>query len=168
MGTTETARLDQLSEVISQQELLAHWQGHRDLTRRIIAAFPENDFFNFRIGGMRPFSEMTAELLSIAGPGMKEIATGRQAEFEDLKNLKTKEEFLKLWDESTATINEYWNQVPAEKFHDHIKAFGQYEGTVISTILYYIDNEIHHRAQGYVYLRALGVEPAPFWDRKGI
>lgn len=54
MGTTETARVDQLSEVISQQELLAHWQGHRDLTRRIIAAFPENDFFNFRIGGMRP------------------------------------------------------------------------------------------------------------------
>ena len=25
--------------------------------------------------------------------------------------------------------------------------------------LYVIDNEIHHRGQGYVYLRALGIEP---------
>jgi hypothetical protein len=30
---------------------------------------------------------------------------------------------------------------------------------------YWIDNEIHHRGQGYVYLRALGVEPPPFYER---
>jgi uncharacterized damage-inducible protein DinB len=29
----------------------------------------------------------------------------------------------------------------------------------------FIDNEVHHRGQGYVYLRALGVEPSPFWER---
>jgi uncharacterized damage-inducible protein DinB len=28
-----------------------------------------------------------------------------------------------------------------------------------------IDNEVHHRAQGYVYLRALGLEPPHFWER---
>jgi uncharacterized damage-inducible protein DinB len=28
-----------------------------------------------------------------------------------------------------------------------------------------IDNEIHHRGQGYVYLRALGIEPPPFCER---
>jgi uncharacterized damage-inducible protein DinB len=32
-------------------------------------------------------------------------------------------------------------------------------------ILYVIDNEIHHRGQGYVHLRALGIEPPPFYDR---
>jgi uncharacterized damage-inducible protein DinB len=32
-------------------------------------------------------------------------------------------------------------------------------------ILYVVDNEIHHRGQGYVYLCALGVEPPPFWER---
>ncbi|NLG08337.1 MAG: damage-inducible protein DinB, partial [Deinococcales bacterium] len=37
--------------------------------------------------------------------------------------------------------------------------------TVLSLVQYAIDNEIHHRAQGYVYLRALGVEPPPFWER---
>jgi uncharacterized damage-inducible protein DinB len=24
---------------------------------------------------------------------------------------------------------------------------------------------VHHRGQGYVYLRALGIEPPPFWER---
>jgi uncharacterized damage-inducible protein DinB len=31
--------------------------------------------------------------------------------------------------------------------------------------LYVIDNEIHHRAQGYVYLRAMGIAPPPFYER---
>jgi uncharacterized damage-inducible protein DinB len=26
-------------------------------------------------------------------------------------------------------------------------------------------NEIHHRGQGYVYLRTLGIEPPPFYER---
>jgi len=72
---------------------------------------------------------------------------------------------LKQWDEDTQAINEYWAQIPEERFHERIKAFGQYEGTVLSTIQYYVDNEIHHRAQGYVYLRALGIEPPFFWER---
>jgi uncharacterized damage-inducible protein DinB len=45
------------------------------------------------------------------------------------------------------------------------KAFEQWEGTGISTILYAIANEIHHRGQGYVYLRALGISPPAFHDR---
>jgi uncharacterized damage-inducible protein DinB len=43
-------------------------------------------------------------------------------------------------------------------------AFGQYPGRV-DLLLYAIDNEIHHRGQGYVYLRANGVEPPPFYER---
>ena len=31
--------------------------------------------------------------------------------------------------------------------------------------IYAVDNEIHHRAQGYVYLRALGIEPPAFYER---
>ncbi|MEJ7681733.1 MAG: DinB family protein [Segetibacter sp.] len=34
-----------------------------------------------------------------------------------------------------------------------------------SSIFYFIDNEIHHRAQGYVFLRSLGIEPPHFWER---
>jgi uncharacterized damage-inducible protein DinB len=32
-------------------------------------------------------------------------------------------------------------------------------------LLYIVDNEVHHRGQGYVYLRALGVEPPAFFQR---
>jgi uncharacterized damage-inducible protein DinB len=46
-----------------------------------------------------------------------------------------------------------------------VTAFGQYTGALHDLILYVIDNEIHHRGQGYVYLRALGIEPPPFYER---
>jgi uncharacterized damage-inducible protein DinB len=44
-------------------------------------------------------------------------------------------------------------------------AFGQYTMKGHDLVLYIVDNEIHHRGQGYVYLRALGIEPPPFWQR---
>ena len=28
-----------------------------------------------------------------------------------------------------------------------------------------VEHEIHHRGQGYVYLRSLGIEPPHFWER---
>ena len=53
----------------------------------------------------------------------------------------------------------------AERFRRTLTAFGQFEDALHNLILYVIDNEIHHRGQGYVYLRALGIEPPPFYDR---
>ena len=50
-------------------------------------------------------------------------------------------------------------------FNENFNLFGQYEFPVIQNILYFIDNEVHHRGQGYVYLRALGIEPPFFWER---
>lgn len=152
--------------VISKDELLEHWQGHRRLTRKVISAFPEKEFFTFSIGNMRPFSEITKELLGIAAPGIEEIVTGVTASFKrDFGNNPTEQDFLKLWDEDSEKINSLWTQIPEERFQERIKAFGQYEGTAISSIQYYIENEIHHRGQGYVYLRALGIEPPYFYDR---
>ena len=39
-----------------------HWQGHRRVTRRVIAAFPERDLFHYSAGGMRPFAAMAFEV----------------------------------------------------------------------------------------------------------
>ena len=154
------------NSVITPEELLEHWQGHRRLTRRVIEAFPEDKLFSHTIGGMRPFAKIVAELLAIAGPGLREIATGEQAElFEGIDFGNSKEEILQLWDETTEEIDALWKQIPGERFHEEIKTFGEYEGTVISSILYFIDNEIHHRGQGYVYLRSLDIEPPYFWER---
>ena len=55
---------------------------------------------------------------------------------------------------------------PPERWQQVDKAFGQWEMPVYSLIQYVIDNEVHHRGQGYVYLRALGIEPPPFYERE--
>lgn len=152
--------------VISSAQLLQHWLGHRTLTRRVIEAFPEKAFFEYSLGGMRTFSAMVQELLAIAGPGLRQIADDSTETLnEHIDGATTKENILALWDEATTEIGACWSKIPDRKFSEHILAFGQYEGTVLSSILYFIDNEIHHRAQGYVYLRTLGIEPPPFWER---
>ncbi len=154
------------AQVITAAELLAHWQGHRTLTRKVIEALPEEAFFSYSLGGMRPFSDMVLELLAIAGPGVNGIVTGQWEELkEHIDHGNSKENILQLWDQSTLDINAYWEQIPVERFHDAIRSFGQYEGTVWSTILYFIENEIHHRGQGYVYLRSLHIEPPYFWEQ---
>ena len=77
----------------------------------------------------------------------------------------SKKELLALWDKSTEEISSLWPQIPSARFQEVDKFFGQWEGRIYWSILYLIDNEIHHRAQIYVYLRSLGVEPPPFWER---
>jgi len=158
--------MQQVGQIMTPADLLLHWQGHRDLTRRTIEAFPEKEFFEFSIGGMRTFADMTQELLGIAAPGLREIVGGPTTERSyQLEHGNKKENILKLWDKATEEINELLPQVPMERFHETINLFGKYENSVWSSIFYFIDNEIHHRAQGYVYLRALGIEPPFFWDR---
>lgn len=155
--------------VMTSEVLLEHWQGHRRVTRRVIEAFPEDKLFTHSIGGMRPFSELVIEILTMAAPGVKGVATGKWETFESVTERlkpKTKAELLQLWDENTEQINEYWAQIKPGRFSERDAAFGQYEGTVQWILFYFIDNEIHHRGQGYVYLRSLGITPPYFWDRR--
>lgn len=154
------------AQVISSEDLLKHWQGHRALTRRLIQLFPEKDFFEFSIGGMRPFAKLVDELLAIAGPGLKGIVNKEVKPFtEEGEKLIFKAQYLEKWDEATAEINKYWEQLSVEDFSENFNLFGQYEFPVIQNILYFIDNEVHHRGQAYVYLRALNIEPPFFWER---
>lgn len=154
------------AHIIQKNELLDHWQGHRALTRRVIEAFPEKELFEFSVGGMRPFAALVQELLGINAPGLREIVTGKTASLKEHDDsIASKTDLLKKWDESTEEINRLWKDLPEERFSETIKTFGQYEGTVLSSLFYFIDNEIHHRGQGYVYLRALGIEPPYFWER---
>ena len=150
--------------VITPEALLKHWQGHRRLTRRLIEAFPEDQLFTFSIGGMRTFGEMAMELVAMAEPMARGVATGDwNTSFE--REPRPKEEILRRWDESTAQIDQLWSQIPPERFQEQMTAFGQYPGIAHDLLLYVIDNEVHHRGQGYVYLRALGAEPPPFYER---
>ncbi len=154
--------------VITPAQLLRQWQNHRNLTRRVIEAFPEKELYNYSLGGMRTFAELAMEIVGMAVPGLKGIVTGNWENGQDVFSRKvppTKQQLLDLWDETTEQINLLWAKIPPHRFQEIDVAFGLYEGPGYYTICYWIDNEIHHRGQGYVYLRSLGIEPPPFWDR---
>ena len=154
-----------MTTALTAELVLAHWQGHRRLTRRMIEAFPEDKLFSFSVGGMRPFSELAMEFIKMAAPIVCGVATGKWASVEGSSSPDTKAALLALWDQSTQEMDTVWRTIPAHRFAEVDKAFGQWENSGITTILYAIDNEIHHRGQGYVYLRALGIEPPAFYDR---
>lgn len=110
-------------------------------------------------------AELTAELIAVGPAGIKAIAENDHAAPYEHAAFKTKAEYLEQWDKDTETINRYWPEVGEERFSEMFNLFGQYNFPILWNIMYFIDNEIHHRGQGFVYLRALGIEPPFFWDR---
>ncbi|MEK9508771.1 DinB family protein [Gemmatimonadota bacterium Y43] len=145
-------------------DFLKHWQGHRALTRRVIEAFPDEHLFTFSIGGMRPFGELVQEMLGIAVPMVRGMITDEWTEFSD-GTASSKKELLRLWDADTKALDELWPSVPKARFAETFTSFGQFTGPGYEQLLYVMDNEVHHRGQGTVYLRALEIEPPAFWER---
>lgn len=162
----ETTTTSSTAQIIDKNQLLTHWLGHRKVTRRTLEAFPEKELFEFSIGGMRTFAQLMKEMLAMDGPTARGLATDKWETLDEEKTeLTTKAALLSAWDESTATIEKIWPEITMEKFQEQITAFGQYDGTGYSILFYIIDNEIHHRGQGFVYLRALGITPPNFWEQ---
>lgn len=162
--TTSTA---DTSTVLSPAAFLAHWQGHRALTRRVIEAFPEDQLFTFSAAPpMRPFGEMAWELVGMGPYLLNALQTDDWTwpSHEADPRPQDPRTLLTAWDELTAPID---RQGPGLVFHNMLEEkdipWGRQTGS--SAALYIVDNEIHHRAQGYVYLRALGIEPPAFWER---
>jgi len=150
---------------LTPDALLRHWQGHRRLPRRVIEAFPEDQLSTFSVGEMRPFGVLAGQMLSMAAPTVRGLVTGTWGEGDWTKPAPAREELLRRWDETTAQLDALFPQIPAERFHETVTAFGQFTMPANELLLYVIDNEVHHRGQGYVYLRALGVQPPAFWER---
>jgi len=112
--------------VVTASDILKNWQGHRRLTRKVIEVFPEDRLFSFSVGGMRPFSELAWEFIRMAVPIAEGVATGKWREFDMSKAaVTTKSELLRVWDEQTTHLDEVFAQIPANRFTDVDKAFGQ-------------------------------------------
>jgi uncharacterized damage-inducible protein DinB len=151
--------------LLTRDQLLDYWLGHRRLTRRTIEAFPDDEAFrSFSIGEMRPFAVLVNEFFGMSVPTLTGIATGEWPMTQP-DPPTTREAALERWDADTERIEALWPQIPEGRFQETDTAFGQWTMPVWDLLFYVIDNEVHHRAQGYVYLRALGVEPPPFPDR---
>lgn len=151
--------------VVTPAEFLTHWQGHRRLTRKMFEAFPEGKLFTYSLGGMRTFGEMGNEFLGMALPTVRGMTTLTWEQFEFAKPTN-KQELLAEWDAQTAKLDEEFPRIPVGRFSETMKAFGQWEMKGFQLLFYVLENEVHHRGQGYVYLRSLGIEPPAFYDRE--
>ena len=149
--------------------LLTHWQGHRDLTRRTIEAFPEEGFEGHHAPGMRPFQVMALEILGMVDYQLVWLRNGKphQQDADASQNLPSRAEILKRWDEQTQELAAEFPKVSAETWLTPVDTpFGRM--SPFKSVEYLIENEIHHRAQGFVYLRELGVTPPGFYERPDV
>lgn len=147
--------------------LLEHWQAHRRLTRRVIEAFPEEELFGFSAGGMRTFAQLATEMLQMIEPTLKGVLEHSwEAGGYGQPGPTTKAGLLAAWDAADRALADAWPRIPAERFQQTDNAFGLWTAPIVTTLMYLVDNEIHHRGQGYVYLRMLGIAPPLFYQRR--
>ncbi|ATA93018.1 MULTISPECIES: DinB family protein [Capnocytophaga] len=153
-------------ELVTKQEWLDNWQINRRLTRKVIEAFPEKELFEFSVGGMRPFSKIVDELIYLGVIALRQFSENEIITFENHDNYagKTKAEILSNWDKLTEQINTFFANTSLERFREEFNVFGMFNYPIIHNLDYLLQNEIHHRGQGYVYLRALGIEPPAFYS----
>lgn len=152
--------------IVTPEGFLKHWLGHRRLTRRVIEAFPEDQLFTFSAAEpMRPFGAMAWEIQQVSELTLNGMLTGKWTEPDWRKGTGTdRAELLREWDALTARLEQEFSKVSPEFFSQmHALPWGEMSGW--DAAIYNIDNEIHHRGQGYVYLRALGTEPPAFYER---
>ena len=152
-----------MKELLTPQALLTNLKDVRALTRKVIDAFPEKDLFEFSIANLRPFSQMVEEFLRVMDYLFKERFQEQHTLFLEGAFPTTKTEVLALWDRATEILDREWKEVG-----DYTQSLTIYQMTFSFSqwILYAIENESHHRGQGYTYLRALGIEPPFFWARQ--
>lgn len=153
--------------MITKDQLLEHWQGHRRLTRRTINTFTGDDLFTFKVKEMRSFGEMMLEVLNVLEPNLRGFSTGEWVWQDKYKDIESKQALLSAWDDADAMLQDYWARISVAQL-TAVEPGHFYDGPPepnLNRVRYFIDNEIHHRAQGYVYLRLLGIEPPAFYER---
>ncbi|MBZ9713459.1 DinB family protein [Deinococcus multiflagellatus] len=159
-----TASVLSTATALSVPDFLAHWQGHRALTRRVIQAFPEEQLFTFSVGGMRPFGVQATEIHLVSAMTVDALHSGQWPAPDWAAGPTTQAELLREWDALSERLSQVGASTdPAFFSARHALPWGEMPGWVAA--IYAIDNEIHHRAQGYVFLRALGLEPPAFYER---
>ena len=152
-----------MKELLTPEALLTNLKDVRALTRNVIEAFPEKELFEFNIANLRPFSAMVEEFLRVMDYLFKERFQEQHTLCLEGAFPTTKAEVLALWDRATEILEREWTKVG-----DYTQPLTIYQMTFsfAQWILYFIENESHHRGQRYTYLRALGIGPPFFWARQ--
>jgi len=156
--------IKKMKELLTPEALLTNFKDARILTRKVIEAFPEKDLFEFSNANLRPFSRMVEEFLMITNYIFTETLHEKHTSFYTEGQFPTtKEDVLALWDKATEIIDNEWKEI-----ENYTQPLTIYQMTFSFTqwILYAIENETHHRGQGYIYLRTLQIDPPYFWGRE--
>lgn len=147
--------------------LLRHWLGHRRLTRRTIVAFPEPELFEHHAPGMRSFGAIVHEINTYMPPLLKGAADGVWDWPNEYASSapSRKVDLLAAFDAATEDLKRDLPRITTERFGAVDQPIGSRQEPVVFTLLYFLDNEVHHRGQGFVYLRQLGIQPPAFYQR---
>ena len=143
------------------------WEENRHLTDKVASALNESEALDKSpVPGMRSFRKLLLEIWGI------ERVYARGLAFEDWKfeflpeyyNTCPIEELFALGRQVREETRRLWPVITEEALiKERPTPFeGHPVGRAIEWLTYALENEIHHRAQGYVYLRLLGLEPPAF------
>lgn len=154
-----------MPELLTKDAVLKHWEGHRRLTLRVVEAFPEEALVSYTPAApMRPFAAMVAEIVNVEKVLVNALLTGAW-QFENAQEFGSKGELLAACHAVRAKTRARWPELSLERLLEIGPVPLPKPLSPLEDFLYMIDNEIHHRAQGYVYLRSLGIEPPAFYER---
>ncbi len=146
------------------------WEENRWLTDKITKSFVDAGALDKTpVPGMRSFRQLLLEIWGIEQVYAKGLATEewnfafapvsyQTCDVDELLAFgqRVREQTRSLW---SAVTQDALTKPRPTPFPGHP------EGNAIAWLTYALENEIHHRAQGYVYLRLLGVEPPAFYVR---
>lgn len=154
-----------MNEMFSHDALLEHWEGHRRLTLRVLEAFPKEKLFSYApTEALRPFGKMMAEIINVEMCLVDTLLAGAW-QFGQPPEYSSKEALLEASHEVREKTRVNWRDLKPERLLDIGPVPLPTPLPPLADFLYAFENEIHHRAQGYVYLRLLGVEPPAFFER---
>jgi uncharacterized damage-inducible protein DinB len=151
-------------KLLTLEQFYDHWQGHRRLTIRTVEAFPEDKLFSYKVEPMRTYGEIVNEIIGVETYTLDGIVSGNWA-WKQGEALTSKDALLASFAQRENSAKELWSKLTSERVQAVEKDAMDLTWSNRDRLLYMLDNEIHHRAQGYVYLRLLGIEPPTFCQR---
>ncbi len=150
-------------------ELMDLWDGHRRLTVRTARAFPADKLMTFSpVEPLRTFAVMCDEIARIELAYIRGLAEDQWTWDPKVPAPATDADgVVRFLEETREYTHRMWGRLSAETLLTPRKDpffFGDSKRPY-DWLVYCVDNEVHHRGQGFVYLRELGIEPPHFYER---
>ena len=154
-----------MNQLLTPESLWNYWEGHRRVTLRTVQAYPEDQLNTFRIGEMRTFADLMTEVVQVEESTFSNLQSGVWTWEPKPVKADTKADLLEALAQSRQYAKAIYDQLDMDKLLKVEKDAWGMTSSNFERLMYLVDNEIHHRAQGYAYLRQLGIEPPAFYDR---